>query len=168
MIGDLIKHKKHQKASMIYENPQQFNAVLPPHEGRLLALDIGEKRIGLATCDNTRTIASPFDCYTRINTRKDIGYLRRICNQEEIVGIVCGLPVELSGTEGANCALIRKFLNKLLEKVFLPALLYDERMSTAAVTRTMKEAGVKRKNRHKHDDALAACYILQNVLDIDP
>ncbi len=149
---------------MITESLTEFLQKIPKQEV-ILALDIGEKRIGIAKSSPEQNIAFPWMVYERKNMRQDTGYLARICREESIKAIVIGLPLSLDNHEGENCQKVRNFATKLLSKVQLPIILVDERMSTAAVTRVMKDAGVKRMERHSKDDKLAACYILQTVLD---
>ncbi len=135
------------------------------NEGKLLALDIGEKRIGIALSDIEQILALPLEVYTRINIRKDIGYINRLCKEHKVVGLIIGLPISLDNTEGENCQKVRQFADKIYDKTKLPILLIDERMSTAAVTRLMKDNGADRKTRHDNDDKLAASYLLQIVID---
>lgn len=135
-----------------------------PSQGRLLCLDVGTVRIGIAHSDFLQAIATPFGVYTRRNMRQDMGYLNDVISAQEAVAVVIGLPLALDGTEGENCLHIRQFAKNLYKKSALPILLVDERMSTAAVTRDMKAHHVKRKDRHAKDDELAATYILQGVL----
>ncbi len=144
---------------------QEFKANLPEDQ-RIMALDIGEKRIGLAFSDPMQLMALPHSCYERINNRKDIGYLAKLAKEQAACGIVIGLPLTLENTETEACAKIRSFAAKLSDKTTLPVLFIDERMSTAAVTRMMQELGANRKTRHENDDKLAAAYLLQVVLDI--
>lgn len=95
-----------------------------------------------------------------------MGHIARMARDCGAVGIVIGLPLAQDGTEGENCIRVREFAEKILKKTNLPILFYDERLSTSAVTRSMKDAGVNRKNRQAVDDKLAAGYILQCVVDM--
>lgn len=131
----------------------------------ILSLDIGTKRIGIACSNPEVSIAFPREVYTRVNRRKDMGYFTRIAKEEQIGGMIIGLPLTLDNQEEENCVAIRQFAERLEARIFVPILLLDERMSTAAVTRVMKEAGVKRQQRHEQDDKLAACYLLQTVIE---
>ncbi len=131
-----------------------------------MGLDYGKARIGIAACDSTRIIASPRQVYKRRNISQDLGHIARMVRENRAVGFVVGLPLSQEGAEGENCVQVRLFAAKLVKKLKLPILLYDERFSTAAVTRSMQDAGVKRKDRHLVDDKLAAGYILQCVLDV--
>jgi putative Holliday junction resolvase len=129
----------------------------------LLALDMGEKRIGIAC--SVASIATPLATYQRRTKRQDLGYIAALAMEKKAAGFIIGLPLQLNGLESEFCINIRAFASKLAEKTALPILFWDERMSTAAVTRAMKNADISRKARHEKDDALAACYILQAALD---
>jgi putative holliday junction resolvase len=150
---------------MIYDSIADFASAIPP-EGSLLGLDYGRARIGIAVCDTTRIISSPREVYTRRNISKDLGHISRLIRDNNATGIVIGLPLAQDGTEGDNCAEVRLFAEKIIKKINLPIFFYDERFSTAAVTRSMQDAGVKRKNRQAVDDKLAAGYILQCAIDM--
>lgn len=149
---------------MIYDHIRDFASAIPP-QGAILGLDYGLARIGIAACDPTRIISSPREVYKRQNISKDMGHISRIIRENTAVAVVIGLPLSQDGLEGKNCSAVRAFAEKLVKKTNLPILLYDERFSTAAVTRSMQDAGVKRKDRQSVDDKLAAGYILQCVID---
>lgn len=150
---------------MIHENINEFRK--NTEKGRILiGLDVGAARIGIAISDVEHMIASPHDVYTRRNMRQDIGHFGQLAVDENACAIVIGLPLAMDGSEGENCALIRNFAAKLHKKTGLPIFLQDERMSTAAVTRSLQEADMTRKKRQSLDDKLAAGYILQGVLDM--
>lgn len=148
---------------MILQNIHEW-AVILPTAGPLLGLDIGMARIGLALSDRERMIATPFEVYTRRNMSQDLGHINAFGVKEQVAGIVVGLPLQLDGMEGENCVAVRHFSQKLEKKTGLPVLLYDERMSTAAATRALSEAGMTRKKRQSLDDKLAASLVLQEVL----
>lgn len=149
---------------MITTNIKEFLLGLPK-EGAIIGLDMGTVRIGIALCDRSRIIASPMQTYVRRNMSQDLGHLAKFSLDNEVVAIVIGLPLELSGSETENCELVRHFANKLHKKTNLSILLKDERMSTAAATRALSESGMTRKKRHSLDDKMAAAIILQSVID---
>jgi putative Holliday junction resolvase len=132
---------------------------------RLLGLDLGTKTIGLALSDVSRTIATPFDTIRRTKFTKDAEILLAIVDQQGVGGLVLGLPVEMDGQEGARCQSARAFATNLLRLRDLPIAFWDERLSTAAVTRTLLEADSSRKRRAEVVDKMAAAYILQGLLD---
>ena len=132
---------------------------------RLLGLDLGTKTIGLALSDVSRTIATPFDTIRRTKFTKDAEILLAILDKQGVGGLVLGLPVEMDGQEGARCQSARAFAANFLKLRDLPVAFWDERLSTAAVTRTLLEADASRKRRAEVVDKMAAAYILQGLLD---
>lgn len=132
---------------------------------RLMGLDLGTKTIGLALSDVSRTIATPFDTIRRAKFTKDATDLLAMVDKQGVGGLVLGLPVEMDGNEGARCQSARAFAANLLKLRDLPIALWDERLSTAAVTRTLLEADSTRKRRAEVVDKMAAAYILQGLLD---
>lgn len=132
---------------------------------RLMGLDLGTKTIGLALSDVSRTIATPFDTIRRTKFTKDAEILLAILDKQGVGGLVLGLPVEMDGMEGARCQSARAFGANFLKLRDLPVAFWDERLSTAAVTRTLLEADASRKRRAEVVDKMAAAYILQGLLD---
>ncbi len=149
---------------MLHNSLPLFFLSLPPVQ-RLLGLDMGGKKIGVALSDVLRMIATPHSTIMRKSFAKDIGAIRALVNEHQIAGIVLGLPLEMNGGEGASCQMVREFAAKLDKALALPMVLQDERMSTAAVTRTLNETGLTRQKKAALDDKMAAAYILQGVLD---
>lgn len=131
----------------------------------LLGLDLGTKTIGLALSDGALIVASPHSTIRRTKFTPDAEALRRIVEQHGIGGLVIGLPVNMDGSEGPGCQSARQFAANLLERFDIPIAFWDERLSTAAVTRTLIEADVSRKRRSEVVDKMAAAYILQGALD---
>ena len=141
-------------------------AELKPARGlRILALDLGEKTIGLALSDVTRTVASPMQTLAKKKFTANAAELVALTSGHEVGGIVIGLPVNMDGSEGPRAQSARQFAANLSEKLDLPIALWDERLSTAAVTRTLIEADASRARRAQLVDKLAAAYILQGALD---
>lgn len=132
---------------------------------RLMGLDLGTKTIGLALSDVRRSIATPFDTIRRTKFTKDVEALFALMAKHDVGGLVLGLPVEMDGTEGARCQSTRAFARNLLNLRGLPIGLWDERLSTAAVTRTLLDADASRARRAEVVDKMAAGYILQGALD---
>lgn len=141
-----------------------LKAALPRH-ARLMGLDLGTKTIGLALSDVLRSIATPFDTIRRTKFTKDVEQLFALMDKHEVGGLVLGLPVEMDGTEGSRCQSTRAFVRNLLGLRDVPVALWDERLSTAAVTRTLLEADASRARRAEVVDKMAAAYILQGALD---
>ncbi|RAU23123.1 Holliday junction resolvase RuvX [Paramagnetospirillum kuznetsovii] len=132
---------------------------------RLMGLDLGTKTIGLALSDVSRTIATPFETIRRAKFTKDATDLLALVDKHGIGGLVLGLPVEMDGVEGARCQSARAFAANLMKLRDLPIAFWDERLSTAAVTRTLLEADSSRARRAEVVDKMAAAYILQGLLD---
>jgi len=145
--------------------PSDLAAMLTKDQ-RLLGLDVGEKTIGLALSDVSRMIATPYKTITRSKFSKDAETLASIIAQYNVGALIVGYPINMDGSEGPRCQSTRQFVRSLSEKVTLPMLLTDERMSTMAVTRTMMDADLSRERRAELVDKMAASYILQGVLDV--
>ena len=141
-----------------------FAAVLPAG-GAVLGLDPGAKRIGVAVSDTGRIIASPFDTVVRVKFTADAERILALYDARACVGLVIGLPRNMDGSEGPAAQSARAFARNLLGVRDTPILMWDERLSTAAVTRTLIEADSSRKRRAEVVDKLAAAYALQGALD---
>jgi len=136
-----------------------------PASARLLGLDLGTKTIGLALSDVGRSIASPLETIQRTKFRADAQALLTVVGKYAVSGLVIGLPLNMDGTEGPRAQSTRAFLRNLAPLADLPIVLWDERMSTLAVTRTLLEADASRAKRAAVVDKMAAAYILQGALD---
>lgn len=135
-----------------------------PHGGRLIGLDVGTKTIGLALCDAGWSIASPAHTVSRGKFSKDKIALAAFMEQQQVKGVVIGLPLNLDGSESPRSQASRAFGRNIAD-LGLPTLLWDERWSTQAVTRTLLEADASRARRDELVDKLAASYILQGAID---
>jgi putative Holliday junction resolvase len=133
---------------------------------RLLGLDLGTKTIGLALSDVQRRIASPLETIKRVKFTPDAAALAAIATKHAVGGLVIGLPLNMDGSEGPRVQSTRAFVRNLKPILPLPVLFWDERLSTAAVTRTLLEADASRARRGALVDKLAAAYILQGCLDV--
>jgi putative Holliday junction resolvase len=135
---------------------------------RLMGLDLGSKTIGLALGDSDHKIATPFDTIRRKKFGIDAAALAAIISTENIGGLVLGLPLNMDGSEGPRVQATRAFirnLENLPDFPALPVLLWDERLSTAAVERTLMEADTSRAKRAEVIDKMAAAFILQGAID---
>ena len=148
---------------MIAAGTVDFRKALPTG-GRLLGLDVGTKTIGIALCDAGWTIATPAELIHRGKFSADLARLRTTAAAQQVEGIVVGLPLNLDGSESPRSQSVRAFARNL-EILDLPILLWDERWSTQAVTRTLIEADTSRARRPGLVDKLAAAYILQGAID---
>lgn len=133
--------------------------------GRLLGVDFGTVRIGLAVSDPGRKLAFPFATYTRTDRDRDAGYFRNLVRKEEIGTIIVGLPVHLSGREGQKAQEARAFGQWLSEVTGLPILFWDERFTTTEAESALWSAGLTNKKRKARRDRVAAQMILQGYLD---
>ncbi len=139
-------------------------ADLLPQRGRLIGLDVGTKTIGTALCDAMWTIASPAELVRRTKFGADKTTLETLIAAQAVRGIVIGLPLNLDGSDSPRTQSTRAFARNM-DVVGLPILMWDERWSTAAVTRTLIDADASRARRADLVDKLAASYILQGAID---
>jgi putative pre-16S rRNA nuclease len=136
-----------------------------PGARRLLALDVGDRRIGVAVSDPTGLLATPVEVYTRRANAEDLTHLGNLASEYEAQGIVVGLPVNMNGTEGPQAAKVREFAESLAARG-QDVLLWDERLSTVEAERRMAESGRrKRRGTIMRSDAEAAAVILETYLD---
>lgn len=142
----------------------QLRLALHPGQ-RLMGLDVGIKTIGLALSDGGWMIATPFETIRRTKFTQDAVALAKAAAQQGVGGLVIGLPINMDGTEGPRCQSVRQFQKNLEAHLSLPMIFWDERLSTAAVTRTLLEADASRARRADVVDKMAAAYILQGALD---
>jgi putative Holliday junction resolvase len=148
---------------MITTVPAEFRAALPDG-GRLLGLDVGTKTIGTALCDAGWSFASPALLIRRTKFQKDKTSLVELAGQQQVRGLVIGLPLNLDGTDSPRTQSTRAFARNLGD-LGLPILLWDERWSTVAVERTLIEQDASRARRAELIDKMAAAYILQGAID---
>jgi putative Holliday junction resolvase len=132
---------------------------------RLLGVDLGEKTIGLALSDTLISIATPFRTLPRGKFSADAAKIDQIIQSEHVGGIVVGLPLNMNGSEGPAAQSVRAFARNLAARSATPIAFWDERLSTAAVTRTLLEADTSRKRRAALVDKMAAAFILQGAID---
>lgn len=133
--------------------------------GRLLALDYGSRRIGLAVSDPLGITAQPMPAVKREGDRKDIEAIAAVAEERKVSTIVIGLPLLPDGLEGTQAERVRRFAGKLRERLGLPVETWDERMTTVQAERHLIAAGVRREARREVRDSLAAVLILQSALD---
>jgi putative Holliday junction resolvase len=131
---------------------------------RLLALDIGEKRIGIAVSDLLGVTAQGVGVYNRVNTQKDLAYLTEVFREYECTGLVIGLPRHLSGELGTVAPHIMKFGRQLGASCGVEPVFWDERLTTVQAEKAMLEGNLSRKKRRQIIDQLAAQLILDSYL----
>jgi putative Holliday junction resolvase len=132
---------------------------------RLLGVDYGTVRIGLAVSDAERRLASPLAVYQRQGRQRDATYFRTVAEQEEIGAIVVGLPIHCDGREGHKASEARSFGAWLAETTGLPVCFWDERFSTVEAESALWQAGLTHKKRKVRRDRVAAQVLLQAYLD---
>jgi putative Holliday junction resolvase len=133
--------------------------------GRLLGVDYGHIRIGMAVSDHERKIASPLATYTRGNKEREAEHFRKLIDEEQIVEIILGLPVHLDGREGQKATETRAFGKWLQETTGLPLTYWDERFTTVEAEQLLLTAGLTSKRRRHRRDRVAAQLLLQSYLD---
>ena len=136
-----------------------------PQKARLMGLDLGTKTIGLAISDIERSIATPFDTIRRTKFTEDARALIAFADKQEIFAYVIGLPLNMDASEGPRAQATRAFIRNMANLDKRPFVFWDERLSTAAVTRELIAQDASRAKRAAVVDRMAAAYILQGVLD---
>ena len=136
---------------------------------RIMGLDVGDKRIGIALSDPMRITAQGLETYNRAfeNDEADAEYIAGLCKRHDVEKIVCGLPRNMNGTIGPQAEKVKAFAELLMTKCDGTELVYsDERLTTVAADRAMMEAGIRREHRKDYVDQIAASLILQGYLDL--
>jgi len=131
---------------------------------RVLGIDFGEKRLGLALSDESRTLASPLTVYERKDIQSDLRFLSDLIARYQITEIVLGLPINMDSSLGSKAQQALEFKRALEESLKLPVHTFDERLTTAEAERALLEANMSRRKRKAKRDALAAVLILQGYL----
>jgi len=134
-------------------------------QGALIALDIGEKTIGVAACPPERTVATPVETIRRTKLTKDAARLSELCAERHVVGLIIGLPLNMDGTEGPRAQSTRAISRHLLRLLELPIAFWDERLSTVAMERALIDIDVSRAKRRDIIDESAATFFLQGAID---
>lgn len=130
---------------------------------KYLAIDYGAKRCGLAICDASETIISPFEV---IETSKNLlNKIAEIIKVENIDVVVLGLPLNMNGTSGRQAKAVQEFARQLEKKIYVPIHLQDERLSTFAAEEKLADFDFTRKKKRKRIDAIAAAHILESFLE---
>lgn len=133
--------------------------------GRILALDLGARRIGLALSDELGVTAQGLPTLQRSTRQQDIDKLHRLAAQHKVKRVVVGHPVNMSGSKGPRAHQATQFANTLGKRLRLPVVLWDERLTTRQAQRVLKESGVGITKRAKAIDRMAAVLILQSYID---
>jgi putative Holliday junction resolvase len=136
-----------------------------PRHARLMGVDLGTKTIGLAISDVERRIATPLETIRRVKFTPDATRLLQLADKHSVPALVFGMPFNMDGTEGPRAQATRAFIRALGNLRDVTVVFWDERLSTAAVTRSLIEQDASRAKRAEVVDRMAAAYILQGALD---
>jgi putative Holliday junction resolvase len=136
-----------------------------PPKGRILALDLGKKRIGLAVSDALGITAQGLPTLERTNIREDLAALERLAAERCVTLILMGNPIHMSGREGRQAVYTREFAERLVERTGLAVKFWDERLTTVEAQRVLRESGVSIEKRARAVDRLAAVILLASYLD---
>jgi putative Holliday junction resolvase len=132
---------------------------------RLLGLDVGDKRVGIALSDETATLATGLDTLERVGPRKDLKAIAALVRAHEVSDVVVGLPRKLDGSLGEQAQKVLQFMDELRDVVKVPVVSWDERFTSSMATQALIEGGVSRRARKGVVDKVAAVLILQSYLD---
>lgn len=132
---------------------------------KIMGLDVGDKRIGIAFSDALRITAQGYETYARQSESEDVAHIKELFLQQNAESIVCGLPKNMNGTIGPQAEKVRAFAALVEEATGTEIIFSDERLTTVFAERALLEADVSRKKRRKVIDKLAAVTILQGYLD---
>ena len=138
---------------------------LPVPRGRILAIDFGKRRIGLAITDPFRLIVTGLETLRRTTLREDLEHLTKLAAEREVSRIVMGLPLNMDGTEGTQAQRAREFADRLGRRTGIAVDLWDERLTSVAAEDLLRERGVYADRRSGIVDRLAASILLQTYLD---
>lgn len=132
---------------------------------RILALDVGMRRIGLAVSDELGITAQGLATLQRKNMREDLARLRALASELGVTRLLVGLPLHMAGGETRQAGYVREFAAKLESRLGLPVELWDERLTTVQAGRVLKESGISIEKRARAVDRLAAVLLLESYLD---
>lgn len=144
---------------------QHANRDAWPVKGRVMALDLGERRIGVAVSDSLRMIAKAHSVVRRRSRREDFARYAAIIAEQEATLLVVGLPVPLSGVEGAKAAWVRDYTADLQTHINIPTVFWNEALTTKQAEASLRARGKRGKKVQERIDAVAAAFILQSYLD---
>lgn len=130
---------------------------------RYLALDLGDRRIGVAVSDTLGMIARPLEVFQRTSREADFSHIRGLVEDYQVDALVVGLPINMDGTEGQQAAWVRDYTAELADEILAPISLWDERLTTEEAKDIMRAQG--KAPRKDWIDAVAAAVILQSYLD---
>ena len=135
------------------------------NKSRLLGIDMGSKRIGVSICDENRKIATPYETVEFTNLNNLISRVKEIILENNIKGIVFGLPLNMDGTEGPSAQSVKDKIKLVEKEIIIPIVLWDERLSTVGSFNLSSQLDINVSKRVKNIDQNSATFILQGVLD---
>ena len=135
------------------------------HTGRVLALDLGKRRIGLAISDQLGITAQGLATLERRNKRVDLAELGSLIRKHGVTQLLMGNPLHMSGTEGRQSVWVQEFANALEKRTGIPVRLWDERLTTVEASRVLRASGISIEKRAAAVDRLSAVILLQSYLD---
>ncbi len=136
--------------------------------GRVAGIDLGEKRVGFALSDETHFLASAKEVVTLVNPEQATNVIEAFCRQHGVEKVVMGLPINMDGSRGPAAAKVTAVADRLRERLGIPVVYWDERLTTKAAHGFLIEAGTRREKRREVVDKVAAQLILQGYLDAHP
>ena len=135
------------------------------NKSRLLGIDMGSKRIGVSICDENRKIATPYETVQFTNLNNLISRVKEIILENNIKGIIFGLPLNMDGTEGPSAQSVKDKIKLIEKEIIIPIVLWDERLSTVGSFNISSQLDINVSKRVKNIDQNSATFILQGVLD---
>ena len=135
------------------------------NKSRLLGIDMGSKRIGVSICDENRKIATPYETIQFTNLNNLISRIKEIILENNIKGIIVGLPLNMDGTEGPSAQSVKDKIKLIEKEIIIPIVLWDERLSTVGSFNLSSQLDINVSKRVKNIDQNSATFILQGVLD---
>ena len=135
------------------------------NKSRLLGIDMGSKRIGVSICDENRKIATPYETIQFTNLNNLISRVKKIILENNIKGIIFGLPLNMDGTEGPSAQSVKDKIKLIGKEIIIPIVLWDERLSTVGSFNLSSQLDINVSKRVKNIDQNSATFILQGVLD---
>jgi len=133
--------------------------------GRLLALDVGDRRVGVAVSDPSGRLARPLTIIVRRSKREDFAKIARLVEEQSATGLVVGYPLNMDDTVGPQARRVQRYADALRQALSLPVILWDERLSSAEAADRLRAAAGSRRRRRMYLDDAAAAVILQEYLD---
>lgn len=147
----------------IYNHVNFFSKIV---NNKIICLDLGDKNIGVAISDQGLKFANPLKVIKRKNFKTTTFKLISTIKDENIAGIVLGWPINMDGSEGPRCDSTRDFAHAFLRIYKIPICFHDERLSTIAANNILRDSDISRQKKLDRQDAIAASWILQSLLDI--